>query len=161
MAEALSESRFNMWRAVFALAHADHQICEDERTFLKQYLDVVEFSADQKGVLLEDLIDPQAPFEMFENITVPEDRGAFFQFARALIWANGDEHEQEVKIKKNLHELHIQNLNVEQLEQELKQSTIVARANRKVELSDIKDSAESLVGLGSFLRSFSDQLKDI
>lgn len=159
MAEGLSESRFNMWRAVFALSHADHQICEDERLFLKQFLDSLAFNAEQKSLLLEDLLTPQDPYEMFQQISVPEDRGAFFQFARALIWANGDAHEQEVKIKQSLHELHMSDLNIDQLEQELKTSRLEAKENRDLEHIEIKDSAESLVGLGAFLSSFTNQLK--
>ena len=43
MTNNVSESRFYMWRAIFALAHADHIVTDEEYRFMQKALDTENF----------------------------------------------------------------------------------------------------------------------
>lgn len=96
--EGIEESRFYMWRAVFAMVHADGVVAKEEKEFVEHYLDAVAFSDEQAAILREDLKTPQDVGEMLAKVTNAEDRGQFFQFSRLLIWCDGDLDAQEQKI---------------------------------------------------------------
>lgn len=97
----VSESRFQMWRTLFAIAHADHIVTEEEQKFMEEALESVPFSLSQKTILEEDIKHPKDIIEMFEGISDFEDRSAFFDFARKLVWIDGDygEEEQDIILK--------------------------------------------------------------
>ena len=59
MSEGISESRFKMWRAVFAMAHADGLVTDHEKSFMENYLEKVPFSPEQREILREDMRDPE------------------------------------------------------------------------------------------------------
>lgn len=95
---SVSDSKFNMWRAVFALAHADHVVTEEERRFMYKVLATENFSGAQKNILEEDMEIARDIPDMFMSITDPKDRSRFFYFARMLFWCDGDFAAQEQKI---------------------------------------------------------------
>jgi len=148
----LPESRFFMWRAIFAMAHADHVVTDDERAFMENYLNNVPFSPVQKDILREDMAAPQNAGEMFSLITEPEDRGTFFQFARELVWCDGDLAAQEEVIKECLQSGHMAGLNVSRLEVETSRSVAEARMQRTAEGRRMEEDADDVLGLASFLR---------
>lgn len=152
MSEEISKSRFHMWRAVFAMAHADHVVTDEEKAFMENYLDNVPFSEEQKEVLREDMVTAQDVSEMFFMITEPEDQGQFFQFARELVWCDGDFDAQEEAIKERLKADQIDKMNLGRLETELHRSRAEARMEKTAEKREFEQQADSLLGLGSFLR---------
>jgi len=79
-----------MWRSLFAVAHADNFLALEEQGMLSSYLDTVPFSPAQLSVLREDMATPQNIEQMFGKITKQEDRDAFFELARKLVWCDGD-----------------------------------------------------------------------
>jgi uncharacterized membrane protein YebE (DUF533 family) len=87
----VTDSNLSMWRAIFALAHADQKVSDEEARFLAEALDGVNLSPDQKSLLYSELQAPQNTEEMFDKITVPEDRTRFFELARELIRIDGDD----------------------------------------------------------------------
>lgn len=102
----VSESKFNMWRAVFALAHADHVVTDEERRFMNKALAKEGFSAEQEATLREDMETPQGIADMFVRITDQKDRSRFFYFARMLFWCDGDFAAQEQAILTRLQNYH-------------------------------------------------------
>lgn len=94
----LSESRFHMWRAVFALAHADGHVSDEERRFMEIYLSRLTLTPEQKQTLQEDIARAQDVGVMFGKITSEKDSDDFFNFARLLVWCDGDFDEQEKRI---------------------------------------------------------------
>lgn len=95
---SVSSSKFNMWRAVFALAHADHVVTTEEQRFMYRALATENFSDLQKKTLEEDMKTARDIPDMFMSITDPKDRSRFFYFARMLFWCDGDFAAQEQKI---------------------------------------------------------------
>jgi|JI10StandDraft_1071094.scaffolds.fasta_scaffold20526_4 uncharacterized membrane protein YebE (DUF533 family) len=102
----LSDSRFHMWRAVFALAHADGKVTDQERRFMQIYLSRLNVSPEQKKILEADIEQRQEVALMFSKITVEKDIEEFFNFARLLVWCDGDFGEQEKQIMDLLHQRH-------------------------------------------------------
>ncbi len=112
---AMEDSRFHMWRAIFALAHADHVITLEERQFMQDILNREPFNDAQRAILRGDIKTPQDIGHMFSEISTQTDRSAFFYFARLLCWCDGDFAEQEQQIVLKLKETHLKELNFDSL----------------------------------------------
>lgn len=99
----VTESRFYMWRALFAIAHADDKVCSEERHFMHKILQDYPFTAEQARILEADMAVKQDVAGLFEQITNPQDRSQFFDYARTLVWCDGDygAKEQEALLKLN------------------------------------------------------------
>lgn len=104
--EVLSESRFYMWRAIFAIAHADGVVAPDELEFIQEHTANVPFSDGQKAILAKDLANPQNVVSMFKQVKNEQDIEDFFTLARILCWSDGDFDKQERKIMKQLADMH-------------------------------------------------------
>ena len=161
MSEGLNESRFNMWRAVFAMAHADHVVTQDEKDFMENYLNHVPFSDVQKDILRGDMEHAQSVDEMFDGISVAEDRGEFFQFARMLCWCDGDFDAQEEEIKNKLSDLQMRHIDMAGLEKELALTREMAEWQREKDEVAFRDTAEDIIGLGAFMRGLGRGIKDL
>jgi uncharacterized membrane protein YebE (DUF533 family) len=114
----INDSRFNMWRAVFAMAHVDGFLAIEEQGMLYNYIEQNPFSEEQKDALREDVATPQDVVERFEGIEEQDDRVLFFELARAIVWCDGNFDEQEQQILDKLKEIH----EPEALHEELKES---------------------------------------
>ncbi len=152
MSEGISESRFYMWRAVFSMAHADHVVTDEERSFMEGYLAQVPFSDAQRSTLEQDMAEAQDVYEMFDMITEPEDRGQFFEFARMMCWSDGDYDAQEEEIKEYLKESQLKHVNADKLELELRQSRAIAKMKSTAEGRSMNSDANSLLGLGALFK---------
>lgn len=115
----LTDSRLAMWRAVLAMAHTDGVVMPKEAEFGALYMDRAGASDEQREILREDLQNPQDPAEMFARIIEPSDKADFFEFARALLWCDGDFSAQEKAIVERLQKTHIDSLHPERLAVEL------------------------------------------
>ena len=98
----MTESHFNMWRAMVALTHADHKVTSEEREFMQKKFDGLNFTAEQKDQLNAELDDPQDVTPLFEKITDKRDRAEFVYFARLLFWSDGEFEIQEEEILAHL-----------------------------------------------------------
>ena len=90
MSELVTESRFYMWRAVVALAHADGVVTPHEISFIHEYAQNISFTKGQVSTLADDLQTPQDTYDMFARIMDQSDKKDFFALARALSWCDGD-----------------------------------------------------------------------
>lgn len=115
----LSTSQFYMWRAVFAMAHADDVITDDERDFMYKAIGNHAFSDFQKDILLNDIENKQDIASMFSFITEQEDRSKFFYYARMLCWSDGDFDTQEQEILTRLKRSYLQNVDFDKIMQDV------------------------------------------
>lgn len=111
----LTTSRFYMWRAVFALAHADGVVTHEEAQFLSRHLARLPLTAEQREILTEDVREPQNPSLMFSRISNQVDRKDFFVHARLLVWCDNDYDAQEQKILGALQREYLNNLDDDEL----------------------------------------------
>ena len=129
----MNDSRFQMWRAVVALAHADGMIAQQERSFVESYLAQLPISAQQADTLRADLQTPASPGDMFAAITVPSDRADYFQFAQMIIACDGTQAEQEKAIIDHLLADQLQTIHQADLEAGLRQGWAAARIRSSIE----------------------------
>ncbi len=115
MSRGISDSLFHMWRTVFALAHADNVVSNEEVRFMAEAIEDVRFSGAQREILKKDIADPQDPVKMFAQIEDPKDRIEFFNFAHKMVWSDGDYAHEEQAIVKKLKEMHIANVDMDRL----------------------------------------------
>ena len=111
----ITQSQFYMWRTLFAVAHADDVVTEDEVKFMAQILEDINFSDAQRLILKEDITDPKDCEQMFDHITEQKDRTAFFNFAHDLVWVDGDFGSEEQSIMVKLHQKHYKETDVDDL----------------------------------------------
>ncbi len=100
MAQGISDSEFNMWRAVFAFSLLDNFLSIEEQKLLKSYKAQVPFSKQQLNILARDFETRQNIEIFYQKITDEDDRKQFCVFARALTWSDGNMDAQEKEILK-------------------------------------------------------------
>lgn len=147
----LSDSRFHMWRAVFALAHADGHVSDAERRFMEIYLSRLSLSPEQRAILTKDIMQAQDVGQMFAQITVEKDSDDFFNFARLLVWCDGDFDEQEKRIMDMLRKRQDTPLGTERMLLKLqnsgrRKSDWLKKARQSI--SDLKDVFEIFSAMG-------------
>ena len=147
----VSESRFYMWRAIFAMAHADGVLDKKEEAFIDKYLSAVPFDVHQRAVIEDDLIHPRDPGEMLSHVGNAEDRSMFFQFARAIVWSDGSYDQQEEKIMNRLFKDHMEGMDLTAITGELKQTRENARLQRMADEEYFKADADRKVGIGAII----------
>ena len=112
MTQELNNSRFHMWRAVVAIAHADGVVTPHELFFINEYLKDITLSDEQREVIGQGLRNAQDIAHIFGQITEHQDQVDFFALARALSWSDGDFDAQEKKIIKRLEKQMLENYSV-------------------------------------------------
>ncbi|MCB9991133.1 MAG: TerB family tellurite resistance protein [Rhodospirillales bacterium] len=151
MTIGVSESRFYMWRAIFAIAHVDGKIDKQEEAFMDTHLKTVDFSPKQKAVLEDDIIHAKDPGEMLAHVTSSEDQGMFFEFARMMVWSDGNYDVQEKEIMQRLLGAHMEQLDMGQLTKALHESREKAQARNEEDNAYIKAQAQKKVGVGPLI----------
>lgn len=150
-AEGVCDSEFYMWRAIFAMAHADHVVTSEERRFMYDALNKVNFSSAQQEVLEDDIENAHDIAELFSMITDQKYRCRFFYFARMLVWCDGDFDAQEQKIFLELEKTHAETVDMDSL---IGKVDMELQDNYKSWIKeDMQDSAAT-GHMGSFLNAF-------
>lgn len=115
MGTGVSESQFYMWRTLFAVAHADEIVTKEEIEFMAHVLEDVNFSDEQTSILKDDIVNAKDIEMMFKGITDQDDRVRFFDFARDLVWVDGDFGSAEQGVMVKLFQDHFRQTNVDEL----------------------------------------------
>ncbi len=115
MSEGVDKSQFYMWRTLFAVAHADNVVTDEEISFMAQILEDVDFSDAQTQILKDDIINAKNVEDMFAGITSENDRVKFFEFARDLVWVDGDFGSEEQTVMIKLYQTHMKDTNVDEM----------------------------------------------
>ena len=113
--QGVTDSQFYMWRTLFAVAHADDVVTDEEVRFMAEALEDVPFSDDQRAVLNEDAKHAQDIEKMFKGVSDVKDQAAFFKFARELVHIDGDYGAEEQAVMLKLQELHMQCADIDDL----------------------------------------------
>ncbi|MCC6597966.1 MAG: TerB family tellurite resistance protein [Alphaproteobacteria bacterium] len=131
---ALTSSQFYMWRTLFAIAHADGVVSEEEVRFMAEALEDFPFSKTQRAILNEDVKHAQGIEVMFQGITDARDLAAFFKYARILVHIDGEFSESEQKIMQRLQEMRFKHADFDSL---------IGGADLDLELEDERDVSNS------------------
>ncbi len=111
----MSESRFYMWRTLFAVAHADDVVTDQEIEFMAHILEDIDFTIEQTAILKDDISNPKDVEEMFRGMKSVDDRNEFFDFARDLVWVDGEFGEPEQGVMVNLLQKHLNDVDFDDL----------------------------------------------
>ncbi len=111
----INDSRFYMWRTLFAVVHADNIVTDEEIGFMAHVLDDVNFSDDQTAILKDDISNAKNAENMFDGVTSHKDRTEFFELARDLVWIDGDFGSEEQSVMIKLHQAHIKRTDVDEM----------------------------------------------
>lgn len=152
MTQSVNDSRFHMWRTIFALIHADGKIEDKERNYAENYLAHVPFSENQKAILRSDIETPQNVANMFDGIKEPSDRTEFFEFAKNLLWSDGNYDDTEQKIFNHLIQSQMFRTNPEALKAEVRKIFDVGRLQREAADQKFKEQAGEILGPLAFLK---------
>lgn len=147
-----SESRFYMWRAVFAMAHIDGKITPEELSFARQYLANAPFTQAQKDILIHDLDVPQNVGEMLLNVSDMADQADFFQFSHMLAWKDGEFSAQEQNLLERLTEEQMQKFNRAKIAESMRESRKAAILRRAIEDKAFVLQARDVSGFANVIR---------
>lgn len=111
----ITESRFHMWRTVFAVAHADRDVTPAERQYMTEVIESLELAPQQEEILRKDIFIPGDPFVLFKKISDLQDRNDFFKFSKQMIWSDDDYSAVEKRIIVRLKEMADQSLDLEDM----------------------------------------------
>ena len=111
----MSESRFYMWRTLFAIAHADNVVTDEEIEFMAHILEDIDFTDQQTSILKDDIVHPKNVEEMFHGMNDQTDRKEFFDLARDLVWVDGAFGAPEQGVMINLLKKHLKDVDFDKL----------------------------------------------
>ena len=111
----INDSQFHMWRAIFAVAHADGVVSDEEVRFMAETLEMLPFSEEQREILSKDTRDVQDVEEMFAGITDVADQAEFFKISHKLVHVDGDYGPEEQAMMLKLKGLHVREVNLDEL----------------------------------------------
>ena len=90
-------SKFNLWRACFSFCFVDGFLSVEERNWIDEKLDLLNFTDNQKTMLLKDLISPPNIEDIMPLISLPADRGFLVNHIRLLSKLDNETTEVEKK----------------------------------------------------------------
>lgn len=150
--KGISESRFYMWRAVFAMAHVDGHVTQEEVDFADQYLANAPFDEQQKEILRNDLQTPQNVGELLSLVTELSDQTDFFQFSHMLAWKDGDYSQPEQDLMERLSGQQMQKIDPASLKQKMQSARKAAVLRRAIEDQGFVNQARDVSGFANVIR---------
>ena len=109
----------------------------------------IDFSDEQTAILKDDILNAKDVSEMFTGVTSQKDRIQFFEFARDLVWVDGDFASEEQSVMIQLYQQHMQETDVDELighiSLELEEDSVPTNLNRR---------PDKKTGFRKFLSSF-------
>ncbi|MCD8496607.1 MAG: TerB family tellurite resistance protein [Alphaproteobacteria bacterium] len=150
--QALSDSRFYMWRAVFAIAHTDGRVSPEEIEFARNYIQNVPFTAEQKDILLNDLHESQDVKDMLAHVDDLVDQADFFQFATMLGWSDSDYNAAEQKVINRLNDAQMARFNKDDIARRIRESRKASILRRAVEDEEFARQARDVSSLANVIR---------
>ncbi len=115
----LSTSRYNMWRAIITMAHADGLVQDEERVYLNRIITNMRTRGyvddEQEAQLKADIESPQNPADFLRFINDPKYRSQLVTFARILAYKDGNLHPSEEDLLNKLHAWVMDGIDLEQI----------------------------------------------
>jgi uncharacterized tellurite resistance protein B-like protein len=105
----MTDSKFHVWRCLFALVHADDVVADEERDFMTNVLNNFNFSDEQKSTLENDAENKQDPIAIFEKITEERDQKLCLNMAYDIVLIDGEYHDKEYAVMQQLQACHDRN----------------------------------------------------
>ncbi len=118
----VSTSKLYMLRCVIAMAHADGEVCDEERAYMHAIMNRIPLSKEQRNTLDQDMNNAQDIGALFKHINDPRYRGQVVYFARLIAHKNGILTPSEQDLLERLHALATDGLDMEAIRADVKQA---------------------------------------
>lgn len=112
-------SQFNMIRCVIAMAHADGEVCKNEREMIDTFKNNLAFTEEQISIIHGDLTHSKTVDEFIPFINDPSFRSQIVYFARLMAYKDGQKHPKEEELLKYLYIKTTENIDMEGLKAEI------------------------------------------
>jgi len=152
--EHVEHSRFNMFRCIIAIAHADNVVTPEEREYIEGFFEVVPFSAEQLATLKDDLKRKHDPGQFLKEINNPEYRSQVVYFARLMAYKDGHMDPREEHIIEKLHSTIMDGIDVEQIEADVKAHIAELDALHEADKKAFEEEHSFSNYMGRFAKSF-------
>ncbi|PIP89864.1 MAG: hypothetical protein COW01_06355 [Bdellovibrionales bacterium CG12_big_fil_rev_8_21_14_0_65_38_15] len=86
----INSSKFSMWRACISVVHLDGRLSTDEDHWVKQKIQSLPLSNEQKAILEGDLANGLDFDKVIQNITEPKDKAFLLHLVRVISYLDGD-----------------------------------------------------------------------
>lgn len=93
----MDSSKFNVWRACFAFCQIDKELAQEERKWIEEKSNTLNFTNEQRTILLGDLNSPPEIHSILPLITKPSDRAFLVDQMRFLSRIDGTFSPEEKK----------------------------------------------------------------
>lgn len=141
-----------MWRAVFAMAHVDGRVSEEEIAFADGYLERAAFSDEQKEILRDDMRAAKNVGDMLAIVSDPADQADFFQFSQMLAWADGDYSAQEKVLVERMAGAQMDQFSGADVAENIRAARKAAILRRALEDEEFEEQARDVSGFANVIR---------
>lgn len=86
----INSSKISMWRACISVVHLDGRLSTDEDHWVKQKIQSLPLSSEQKAILEGDLANGLDFDKVIQNITEPKDKAFLLHLVRVISYLDGD-----------------------------------------------------------------------
>lgn len=150
MTNSDQDNRFNMWRAIVAVAHADHDVSSEEQSYLEKIITTMHSRSfikdEQKAQLDQDLKQSPDVTEALNAIEDPKYRGQVLYFARMLAHKDGVVCDNEDALLKRLHINATGDVDIEAIKQQAREATAAKMTEHEIQM-DSKRETKGIIGL--------------
>lgn len=115
----MNNDKFNLWRAIFSLVHLDSKVSSEEDNWLKEKLNNLKLTDEQKEILTQDIKDKKSVDNFVDLITHKPDRAFLLHQVRVISNLDKDYSKEEKEYFKKLEADILSNLDLEPLVQKL------------------------------------------
>ncbi|PCJ99397.1 MAG: hypothetical protein COA45_04990 [Zetaproteobacteria bacterium] len=120
--DQVSNSKLYMLRCLIVMAHADGNICEDERAYMSALMNRLPLTKEQRDTLESDFDNQEDIGNLFRHINDPRYRGQVVYFARLMAHKDGIMHPSEQDLLDRLHSAATDGLDINAIRAETKKA---------------------------------------
>lgn len=157
----MTEDRFLMWRACFAILHLDGVVTEEEENWAENVLFDQPFSEEQKEQLRADLKNQNNFDELFDKLQQPQQKAWILHMVRTLGNIDSDYDEKERTAFKRVEDKIVSNLDIRAIKkdiQEMEDRSYHKSERRKYD-ENLPELYKGFKSLGDAVDSFISWLK--
>jgi hypothetical protein len=159
---AISDSKFAVWRCLVIMANIDGHFSDEEKKFLDNIHNNDILSDEQIKTLENDIRTQNTDFDsVYQYITEPRDRAYLINLARVLFHKDGRSCTIEKEVLDKINKDHKKTINLEEILESARQVSKEELKKHQIELDEADDiEGGGYFGLGNVFDYITDKLRD-
>lgn len=114
----INSSKFSMWRACISVVHLDGRLTTDEDQWVKQKIESLPLSQEQKAILQQDLSNGIDFDSVIADISEPKDKAFLLHLLRVIAHLDGDFSSDEKQAYAKLEKIVLSRLDLAKFEKQ-------------------------------------------